>query len=318
LTVFAPPAENAEMAKQGGIVRKEGVFAGQGGAELFYQAWSPEAKPPLSTFVVTHGISEHSDAYDRFASALVIRGHDVVAWDLRGHGRSSGKRGHVGEFKNYSNDLAIFLDFLKSNGRLAGPFFLFGHSMGGLVTLRCALDHGTAGATAICLSAPLLGVSLAVPPLKDLAARALNRFWPSCTLHNEIAYDDLTHDRGIIASYEVDPLRHDKISPPLYLGLLDTIAYVESRASEIRGPFLLQVAGRERIVSRPAMEAFFEKIGSRPDEKKILVYPESLHEIFNDLDRKNALDDLDAFARETLSSNGSRAGGGAGRQGRNA
>jgi alpha-beta hydrolase superfamily lysophospholipase len=173
--------------------------------------------------------------------------------------------------------------------------------MGGLVALRCALDRGLLGARALCLSAPLLGVSLAVPPLKDLAARALNRLWPSITLSNEVRYEELTHDRAIIAAYEADPLRHDKISPPLYLGILENIAYVEARAAGFVAPLFLQVAGREHIVSRPAMEAFFARVGST--EKKSALYPESLHEIYNDLERQKAYDDLDAFTQSVPGAN---------------
>jgi alpha-beta hydrolase superfamily lysophospholipase len=280
--------------------RREGFFPSRDGTELFYQSWSPDGPTSASrpTFVVTHGIAEHSEAYDRFAWAMAGRGYDVIAWDLRGHGRSPGKRGYVEDFNLFSTDLADFFAFLAVNGRLEAPYFSLGHSMGGLIAIRCAMAGGSAGAAALCLSSPLLGVALAVPPLKDLAARVLGRIWPTITLQNEIRYEDLVHDPKLIAAYGADPLRQDKISPSLYLGMLEAIALANARAADLRGPLFLQIAGREKIVSRPAMEDWFARSGASP--KKSALYPESLHEIYNDLERETAFNDLDAYARERL------------------
>ncbi len=74
------------------ITRTEGNFEGHDGAELFYQTWmAPEAR---GTLVLTHGINEHSESYDRFFSKHVApRGFNIIGWDLSGHGRSHGKRG---------------------------------------------------------------------------------------------------------------------------------------------------------------------------------------------------------------------------------
>ena len=97
-------------------------------------------------------------------------------------------------------------------------------------------------------------------------------------------------DPKMLEQYPKDTLRHDKISPALYLGMTETMAYVKARGSDIKIPVLFQIAGRERIVSRPETETFFKTIGSK--QKQLIVYENSYHEIFNELEAKRAFEDV--------------------------
>ena len=289
-------SENAPERREGHF--KSSSHAASPEVELFYQTWSrPDS---VATLVVTHGISEHSEAYAKTAASLCALGWDVIAWDLRGHGRSEGKRGHIADFNDYSRDLSALLNHIKKHGQLEKPFAVIGHSMGGLVTLRflIAENENAPKPSAATLSSPLLGVALEVPAAKDFAARMLRKVWPSITLYNEIKSEDLTRDSEWLQGYEKDPLRHDKISPELYLGMFETMSEVKSKAQQIQLPILVQAAGQERIVSLPEIKAFFPKMGSV--NKKLIVYEESYHEIFNDLDRELVFRDLDLFLRQAL------------------
>lgn len=280
--------------------RREGHFTGHGGAELFYQTWSKTGKPPHGTLVITHGIAEHSECYGRTAEKLTEHGWDICAWDLRGHGRSEGKRGFVEDFHRYSLDLGFLLRHLKKNGKLDGKFALIGHSMGGLITLRHLLDNeeSTPRPAALALSSPLLGVALAVPVVKDFAARVLHRVMPSLTLYNEIRYEFLTRDPEYLKGYESDPLRHDKISSAVYLGMLENIDLLKINAAKIQLPTLIQAAGQEKIVSLPAIKEFFPTIGAT--KKQLIIYEDSYHEIYNDLDRAKVFYDLDQFLHRSI------------------
>jgi alpha-beta hydrolase superfamily lysophospholipase len=284
------------------ILRREGNFNGQEGFELFYQSWSQasENKTPLPTLVLTHGMAEHSECYSKTATHFAKLGWNVCAWDLRGHGRSEGKRGFVTNFSDYVLDLGAFLRHLKNTGRLSERFALIGHSMGGLITLRyladCSLGLAPTASPMpllMTLSSPQLGIALQVPAIKDMAARIFHRVMPSLTLNNEIKYEDLTHDEEFLKTYPGDALRHDKISPGVYLGMLEHIDFVMKNASAIQLPTLVQAAGNDKIVSLPATKEFFTRLGS--PNKQLIVYDESYHEIFNDLDRERVFSDLQKF-----------------------
>ena len=286
------------MSASTSVSRSEGHFYSRS-SELFYQSWvNPIAR---ATLVLTHGMGEHSEAYIKSAADLARLGWNVIAWDLRGHGRSAGKRGHVAHFSDFSNDLSQFLLYLKKSGKLDQPFVLVGHSMGGLITLKYLIDETKDGASddpkpvACVLSSPLLGVGLAVPQLKELAGRVLSSVWPSLTLHNEIDYADLTRDPEWLKTYDRDSLRHDKISAALYAGMVDTMKSVLDHADAVRLPIQVLAAGNDKIVSLDAEKALFERLGS--SNKKMIIYKDSYHEIFNDLERETVFRDLNEFLR---------------------
>lgn len=286
------------------IDRREGHFksnAGTGSAELFYQTW--RVKGSRGTLVITHGMSEHSECYAKTAEALAPLGWDIVAWDLRGHGRSSGKRGHVDSFHDFARDLGEILKHFAREGYIASgakPYALMGHSMGGLITLRHLIDGDPTAPhpAAVALSSPLLGLSVEVPVIKDVAARLLNRVLPSLTMQSELQFEDLSRDPNMQRTYLSDALRHERVSPALYLGMIENMAFVNARAKHVDQTILIQAAGEDRIVSLPATMEFFEKIAS--EKKKLLVYEESYHEIYNDLDRDQVFKDLNAFLSEMM------------------
>ena len=171
--------------------------------------------------------------------------------------------------------------------------------MGGLITLKAVLQNAPGGIKALLLRSPALGISVAVPKFKEKAAHFLADWLPKVTLYNEINYHDLHKDKDLIKKYQVDPLRHEKISPRLYLGMVEAIKEVIDHASEIHLPLLMQLAGQEKVVNTPESQRFFDLVGSK--KKEIHIYPDSLHEIFNDLERDIVFRDLKNYLQKTAS-----------------
>lgn len=275
--------------------RFESSFIGDNESEIFYQVW--EADETCGTIVVTHGLAEHSECYDEFAQNLNQDNWTVVAWDLRGHGNSEGKRGYVANFDQFTTDLHLLLEQVKSEVHDSkNPLILFGHSLGGLITLKNILIYGDQHLAAVTLSSPLLGVAVEVPFWKKKVAEIAGQYLPKITLHNEIQYSDLVRDQNMIKVYESDPLRHDKISPQLFLGMQESCQFVLSKAQEIQVPLLLQIAGSDYIVNSESSKNFFDSVSST--DKKLIEYPDSYHEIFNDLDKKTVFADYKSFITE--------------------
>ena len=87
---------------------------------------------------------EHSGRCGRFALCAEEAGLDYYALDLRGHGRSQGRRGHVGSFDRLLSDLDRFRR-RTGNGGPASPTILLGHSLGGLIVGRYVQEFGFPG-----------------------------------------------------------------------------------------------------------------------------------------------------------------------------
>ncbi len=275
--------------------RHEGQLHGANNNDLFFQTWTPDRI--RGSVVITHGLAEHSDCYHPLARALTEDGWKVFAWDLRGHGRSEGKRGFVLNINQYIADLGVFISHIQNHLQKNGPWVLFGHSLGGLITTRFVQEQQPQN-SALALSSPCFGLSLPVPKIKEKLAHFAIKWVPSLTMHNEIKYTDLTHDEEMQKSYARDTLRHDKISPGLFLSMVENFPVVQERADHIQCPTLMQLAGQDRLVSSTVARELFEKLPSKKNQ--IYLYPESYHEIFNDLDKEKATQDLKKFLNSFL------------------
>ncbi len=272
--------------------RHEGFFEGHDGISLFFQVWeNPKAR---GTILITHGQGEHSECYHRVVDFFKNSEWSFFAWDLRGHGRSEGKRGYASHFEDYVADYQIFLELALKDHRVAGkPAVLMSHSMGGLIQLKTLAHHSFPVKAQTC-SAPFLGLAFQPPGWKDTGAGLLNRIYPQITMWNEIKHTQLTQDAEVIKEYEQDVLRHDRISPGVYLGFQPAFEDVMAHATSLTIPSLFQLPEKDPVVSTPTAQAFFEKLGS-PLKQLHLYGNDARHEIFNDLGRIQALTDLKNF-----------------------
>lgn len=257
---------------------------------LFIQSWEPET--PKGTLLITHGQGEYSDCYSRLIKSLQDSHWRIIAWDLRGHGRSDGKRGYAETFDHYSQDFNFVLQYLNSQNMIQHPLVLYAHSMGALIQLKSIIKNPGLDYEALILGSPLLGLSVPVPAYKSLAAQICNKWLPQVTLGNELTYDMLTSDIEVIRSFERDPLRHNKISPSVFLGFLESFEWVHPRANEIKKPVFFILAEHDSVVSTPASIKFFEKISSV--DKKLEIY-NGKHELINDYISPKVCEDIKTF-----------------------
>lgn len=261
------------------------------GVALLYRAW--EVDDPRARVHIVHGLGEHGGRHAPLAGALVARGISCYAADLRGHGVSGGRRGHVGRFDEYIDDLA------RLERELPGdvPAFLLGHSLGGLIALRAA-ETGQAGQlTGLILSAPALGLAGAAPWWRRPAVAVLSRVAPTTALPNGIDPDDLSHDSRAVAAYRADPLVHDRITPRLFDEMGRAMRAAAEDAARVEAPVLLIAPGDDRIVATPAALAVAEAFAG---PVTVRSYPGLFHEPLNEPSGGEVLEEILAWIEARL------------------
>lgn len=276
------------------LKRSEGHFIGYHDMKLYYQKWEHES--PKALVIITHGQGEHSESYLRLIDSLSQLPLSFIAWDLRGHGRSEGQRGYARDFFEYLHDYEIFLKLIQNDEDLKHlPQILLAHSMGGLIQMKTVLSVPQEQFKLQVLSSPMFGIGLEVPLAKHLAAKALYNFLPQITMWNEIEHTDLSRDPEVLTEFDKDALRHDKISPGVYLGSLRAMEYIHSRAHLLTLPTFAQIPEVDPVVSSDKTKEFFQKADDQIYQLKI--YPERKHEIYNDLGREIVFQELIGYLK---------------------
>jgi alpha-beta hydrolase superfamily lysophospholipase len=262
------------------IRRGDGSFTGERGARLAYRSW--QAADPRAVLIVAHGLGDHSGRYAAFGEHMAEQGVSTFAMDLRGHGRSAGRRGHIPSFDLFLKDLDRFRRELDVLTGFHAPTFLLGHSMGGLIALRYLEEYDTRFAGAVIVS-PWLATAMPVPRLKAMAAPLLSRLLPWLPFDNGIDAADLSHDPATVESYRNDPLVHGVITPRLFSEVVAAMRLVFARSDRIQLPLLLLLAGADRVVDTVRSLQFGDVLTAA--DRSVRVVPEAYHEVLNEVDR---------------------------------
>jgi alpha-beta hydrolase superfamily lysophospholipase len=265
----------------------EAVLSRPGSVSIYIQWWLPDTTPKASLALV-HGIGEHSGRYSNLVGTLIEHGMAVYAVDNRGFGKSSGKRGHVMSWREYTDDTAAFLDRVREI-KSEGPLFLMGHSMGGLIVLSFLLDHSPKDLNGVVVSGPALSQG-AVSKVLLLAARIMSKVVPSFSLDTKLDASAVSRDPEVVAAYEADPLRTGMASARLGTEMAAAMEMVKTRAGEIRLPILIVHGGADRLVAPETSRELMPLLGST--DKTRIEYPSYYHEPHNDLDWQKPLSDI--------------------------
>ncbi|MDR2847872.1 MAG: lysophospholipase, partial [Bacteroidales bacterium] len=213
--------------------------------------WLP-ANDMAAILIVVHGIGEHSGCYDKWATMFVAQSIGVVAADLRGHGRSSGKRGHAA-LTDLKADLKAVIQKVHEEHSTA-KLLLYGHSMGGLIALSYA-ESKDAAIAGIIATSPWL--ELLHPPSRLLikAACAAATVFPSWRVTTGIKAGELTLN-GSEKSSKTDPLIHKKISIRLFTDMWKESRRILQNDFHPNIPVLLMYGNQDRLISYRAGELF--------------------------------------------------------------
>jgi alpha-beta hydrolase superfamily lysophospholipase len=266
---------------------EQGRLTAGDGVSLAWYRWDP-AGNPHGSICLTHGLGEHAGRYRHVARAFAQAGFSVLAFDLRGHGKSEGPRGHSPDYRRILDDLGLMLRTVP-----ARPCLVYGHSVGGQLVLNRAMTQPE-GIDAVIATGPWLRLAFPAPALRVLIGRTLCGVLPALTLPSGLETAALSRDPEVVAAYRADPLVHDRLSTRFGIDLLDEGQRALDRAGGLSLPVLLMHGSEDRIIDPEATRQFFERAGSA--DKRLRIWPGLYHEIHNEPEWESVLQESTGWA----------------------
>jgi lysophospholipase len=247
------------------------------------------ATTPRAALLLVHGMAEHSERYEHVGAALSERGIDVLSFDLRGHGRSGGRRGHVDSFDHFLDDVE---DLLAERRGLGVPVVLLGHSMGGLIAAAYAVS-GRPEPDLLVLSAPALAAD--VPGWQRSLAPLLSKVLPTLSLPNDFDGALLSRDTEVGDAYRDDPLRVRKATTRLGSEIFSAMEHTTANLGSVGVPTYVLHGSDDRLVPATASAPLGDL-----DNVTRVVHEGLRHECLNEPERDEVIADLTAWLDDRL------------------
>lgn len=264
---------------------QEKSFQGSEG-RVVYRHWEPE-ETCRRIVIVVHGYAEHGGRYGHLAERLTAEGAAVYAPDHIGHGKTEGDRALITDFEHVVDDLATLVQIAGDEYPETG-IIMIGHSMGGLLTARYAQRYPESLAGVGFMGAVLGEWEWA---RKVLAQPELPKE-PSDPA-------GMSRDPETVRSYAEDPLvYHGGYKRPLLEAEVQALDRFNMEIERLSMPVLFLHGDADPFVDYRTSKAAVEQMPS--EKKKVKVYPGAKHELVNETNREEVLEDIAAFVAGTV------------------
>ena len=277
------------MAAGRGSVHEGFIAAGDGLRLHYRERLIPDG---IAQVLLVHGVAEHCGRYRGVEDFFAGHGLGVSVADLRGHGRSEGRRVWVPAFESYLDDLDVFLRHVRSH---SPRVFLLGHSLGGLIAVRFA-ETRRAALRGLILSGAALQPAITPPGPVLWLLTQLNKLSSATPVPGLVRAGQLSRDPDVVRRYETDPLVPGYLTTGLGLATLEAARRGLADASSVRVPTLILHGGEDSAVDPAGSEALFSRL--QVEDKQLEVYPGLYHEIFNEPEREDVLNGVLTWIRK--------------------
>lgn len=297
---------------------RAGFFLTSDKVRLRYGLWPRTGETAKGTICLVQGRTEQIEKYYETIGDFQRRGFAVATFDWRGQGGSqrlirNPSLGYVDSFEDYITDLRSFhAQILLPD--CPPPYFLVGHSMGGLVCLMAAAQDRLMF-DRIFLSAPMLGLDGLPLSMRGMARVAqgicfaglgvlpLSRRQDRFVSEDDFAGNPLTSDfRRYMRNIDIVKARPElMIGAPTARWLASAfegmaLAGDDDFAGSVKIPVFMLAGARDQVVATSATE----HLGLRMRSGRHAVIAGARHELFMESDdiRAQVFAAFDAFISE--------------------
>ncbi len=295
-------------------IMKELSFLGNDGVKIYYDKY--ECSEAVGVIQIIHGSIEHGKRYQHFAEFLQANGFTVYVADLRGHGRSIGKKLNYlsdnGDGWNlFVEETRTLTDIIKKENEHK-KIFIFGHSMGSFV-LRDYLSKYSELVDGAILSgtgstSPIMSKILQLVIKLEIRKHGTEKY--SEKLH-KLIYGTLdkkaakmgvssfiSRDEAVINKYNDDPLCGETITIDYANEMAKGVLYIESKEC-FKGmndiPLLVFSGEKDPVGGTNCnfVTKIFNKYKSAGvTDATLKIYKSALHEMINETNKEEVYEDV--------------------------
>ena len=265
------------------------------GLKLYFQCWETE-EPSKGVVCLVHGLGEHSGRYTDWAARLNQAGYAFLTYDLRGHGKSGGQRGHISSYDEYFRDT----DMLVKEGqqRYKGiPCFLYGHSLGAIIVWIYVLRYKPE-ISGVILSALDYRNSLEEQKLKVLMAKVLGSVAPKMSISSGLDPQTISRDPQIVSAYINDPLVHKQLSLGFAKSSMEVILWANQHTDEWNLPVLVMHGELDQLGYVIGSKEFASKVKC---DCTLKIWQGLYHEVHNEPEKEQVFEFLRGWLDAHLS-----------------
>jgi len=260
--------------------------------------WDP-AGAPRAIVQITHGMGEHALRYADLAQALNARDMVVYAQDHRGHGATAKSVAELGQIGEQG-----WTELIGDIGRLMArarqehpdvPLVLLGHSMGSFAVQQYLLQHNEEVSAAVLTGTAVLDL---LEPALDLDAPLDLTMFNLPFQPARTDYDWLSRDEVQVDKYVNDPRCGFGIDPAAARAMFAAARQLADRdlVAAMRSdlPIYIAVGELDPVGGQVALvNALVDRYTAAGlTDVTLRVYPQARHEIFNETNRDEVVDDL--------------------------
>lgn len=267
----------------------EDYFKGSDNNKLYEQCWMPEdLSSAKAVLIIVHGLAEHGGRYAHVGQFFAERGIVVGALDHRSHGKSDGRNSEFKSMEELVEDLDLFVQRMRSRLPNA-PFFMYGHSLGGLITTLYTIQKQP-DFKGVILTGPALKISDDISPLLVKVAGVLAKVAPHMAT---IKLDGtaISRDPAVVEKYDADPLNYRGGIPACTAGAMNSgIQEANARFGEISLPLLVMHGAEDRLADPRGSKAI--AAGAVSADKTLKIFDGMYHELVNEPEKEDIMNEM--------------------------
>lgn len=275
------------------MTHEQRSFVDAHGVRIHYYVWA--ASQPKAVLQLVHGLGEHALRYQRLAEDLVEAGYTVWADDHRGHGATGmeqyggdasrlGRLGPGGLRATIAQVQQLSAIAREENPGL--PLVMIGHSWGSLMT-QIILNRSSEQLDGVVLS----GTALRTPT--QMNSGDLNKRHRHTGTRTP--YEWLSRDPATVAAANADPLMFVARAVQQF-GVIDAAKLLGRPARNIQHdvPVLILIGSDDPLGGETSVSLLAADYVNRSglSDVRAIVYRDARHEVFNETNRGEVVDDL--------------------------